>query len=278
MQSDSLWWCLKAEHPTNEVVSPKSEIQSHSEQRAPCQNLQRIAELSKKKKAHENNYISDSQKYGTNDTSMTLRERISKRFPSANVLKAIFTGLLVLIGGGGIWVTNKALVVEQRAFVYCKEVAVGGKMLNGDAKIMTLQFANGGATAARRTEVKLGLKAVTPFPPSNWMPRDEDLVENQADQHLNLIPGGGTASIVAPFPKAEVDAMRAFTGTIVVAGTITYCDIFKNAHMTHFCEIYNGLGVDADTHKETYSFGICLRRNCDDDDCPEYQHDNSSCR
>ena len=162
----------------------------------------------------------------------------------------------------------QTLKVSQRAFVYAEDPVLGGihKPLveTGQPAWFGINILNSGETPARKTRFEANLCAAsgTVGPDFNWAP----------------FPSDDTPSLIAPkrgnqigleMPEPALLSVEAGKLHLLVYGTITYQDVFKEAHRTDFCFDYRGYTLNASGEIEHMIWAVCGAHECHDEDCPK---------
>ena len=178
-------------------------------------------------------------------------------------------------------IARQTLIDSLRPFLYVPGVHIVGGGPDGKGQyVIKINITNSGQTQARKMITTDGLGTVQGFPPPEWEPPTDFDFKEVAKTFFDLVPPKEYAQVFIPIDTGFVSAIKAHTKTVIVYGTIRYCDIFKSVHMTRFCQKFEFWTLDAKhENQETFLFGPCgAAHSCDDNNCPDYDsHDNGAC-
>ena len=177
-------------------------------------------------------------------------------------------------------IADETMRVSNRAFLYINEVTIGGGGPDGKGDyVIKIDIANSGPTQARQMVLTDGMGTIQGFPPPDWEPGNEFIFTESTKSVFGLVPPKEHAqSFIAIHPDL-VNEIKAHTNSVVIFGTIRYCDTFKAIHMTRFCQKFEFWTIDSKhDNQESFLFGPCTPHSCDDEDCPDYDpKDNAAC-
>jgi hypothetical protein len=174
---------------------------------------------------------------------------------------------------------NRNFTIEQRAFVYLKEILIVGdgslpstQVPDKPARVV-IDVENSGATFARDVTAEAGMCAV-----GGKLPSDFSFPTPIRSDPLLIAPRG-PGQISFDVNSNVLNKAELGNWVLYVWGTITYRDIFGAKHLTAFSQAYKGWVATKDgTAIEKHIFGSAdYRHNCQDEDCPKEWGNNPSC-
>jgi hypothetical protein len=218
------------------------------------------------------------QEYRTNQKENQRENKINRRIAIAAVVGAWIYAAIAVFQWCEMRAANRettqTLHVNERAFLYCQSVTItGGNAGEQNQHYVYQVFSNSGLTQARRVKASFGIseaKGVTNV--QYEMPETKSYMENN-DTRFNIIPTKETGGVVTTIDGDVVDRLQHLTSGLIVYGTIRYCDIFGDPHVTRYCRKLVDIRIDSRTGDKVFDFGGCVDQShaCDDEDCPNGQ-------
>lgn len=192
---------------------------------------------------------------------------------------AVFTILYSIVTYGLYGVTKDTLIINKRAFLYCKEVNIipnttkDGKIDPAKSNNIAILWVNSGETPARKVIISV-----------NYCFRKGELPNDFSYPGMT----GQEQPIMMVSPKSEITSLFALPNSIFnnlegnslfIYGEVSYIDVFNVSHKTQFCQKYvtTRFNMKEAASPDKYMFSPCGKHDCCDDDCPKYYGSNSNC-
>jgi len=182
--------------------------------------------------------------------------RIMRHIPNSNIWNAVATIALVIVGITGVYITQKALRLSERAWLTPIGGQVFGQLENGKPLHFRINFINSGRQSAMNTNFQIQNSII-----DGYKPDSTDLYNISVPQNTscdNLIPQSGhpifpptpsgaviseNFNTISAQPPLEIDE-RIINGDkfYVVRGCVAY-STYEEPHSTGFCYILESTPV-----------------------------------
>jgi hypothetical protein len=196
------------------------------------------------------------------------KDKTDGAFKVLSFIAAVFAILASIATVGLYFITKKTLQIEQRAFVYVKQIELLGidpahPVPLGKTGGIAITFSNSGATVARNVK-----HSMTACIKSGRLPQDFSYPQVNPLSAPSIVPPKSEIGDVAELNRDILAQIRDNkTVTVFAWGVVIYSDVFSIAHQTQFCFSYLGALVGPEGRNQIWD--MCPDHNCVDEDCPE---------